>query len=62
MSKEEIALQLTLSRVNNLAKTTSANNYTEGENYNAELGKQIALLYNTIYHNLDCYKPSPIDV
>lgn len=53
MTKEEIALQLALSKVNCLQKTKSANNYKESEEFNIELGKQISNLYNTIYKNLD---------
>ncbi len=54
MTKEEIALQLTLARIPNLRQTTHADSYDDNVKYNKELGIQVASLYATIYQNLSC--------
>lgn len=60
MTKEEIALQLTLSKLDCLQFTThaavAANTNVE---FNKKLGEEIANIYNNVYNNLDCYKNTP---
>lgn len=60
MSKEEIALQLALSKIQDLqpSKGCSLSPSDENSTYNEALGKEIANLYNAIYNNLNCYKLS----
>lgn len=60
MSKEEIALQLTLSQITNLRPTVScySSPCSENQKYNQALGEQIAEIYNSVYNNLDCHKPA----
>jgi len=53
MTKEEIALQLALKKLDCLSiKSLSSDNT---ETFNTGLGKQIASLYNAIYSNLNCF-------
>ncbi|MEF2640781.1 MAG: hypothetical protein U0O04_00020 [Clostridia bacterium] len=54
MTKEEIALQLTLAKLPSLQKTMCTNSYDDNIEYNKELGIQVASLYTTIYQNLNC--------
>ena len=63
MSKEEIALQLTLAKLDCLQFTTHVSSSTSSENskFNQALGEEIANIYNSVYNNLDCYKPSNND-
>ncbi len=58
MSKEEIALQLTLAKLNCLQFTIHSSSSTSPDNniFNQKLGEEIANIYNNVYNNLDCYK------
>lgn len=53
MSKEEIALQLTLKAIDRMA--TPLNNETHGttSGYNSVFSKQVCDFYNYLYNNLD---------
>lgn len=55
MTKEEIALQLTLSRIDRLCytKNSTIDPSSENEKFNIALGEQIATIYNTIYKNIN---------
>ena len=53
MSKEEIALQLTLQRLDCLQFTAHASSTNEdNSNFNKKLGEEIANIYNNVYNNL----------
>lgn len=53
MSKEEIALQLTLKKLDCLQFTThSSTSLNENSNFNQKLGEEIANIYNSVYKNL----------
>lgn len=54
MTKEEIALQLTLKKLDDLHPTTycSASPDKNNANFNEQLGVQIANIYNAVYKNL----------
>ena len=60
MTREEIALQLALSKMADLQPSVGCCDSANEQNskYNKSLGEEIANLYNAIYNNLDCYKPS----
>ena len=60
LSKEEIALQLALSQMANLQPSVGCCASPDALNsaFNKSLGEEVASLYNAIYNNLDCYKPS----
>lgn len=60
MSKEEIALQLTLAKLDflQLSRGCASSPCSQNSDFNIALGKEIANIYNSIYNNLDCYKPS----
>lgn len=53
MSKEEIALQLTLKKLDCLQFTAYRDNdVTKNANFNKKLGEEIANIYNSVYNNL----------
>ena len=53
MSKEEIALQLTLPKLDCLQFTAHISSTNEGSlNFNKKLGEEIANIYNNVYNNL----------
>ncbi|GHU76808.1 hypothetical protein FACS1894188_09900 [Clostridia bacterium] len=54
MNKSEIALQLTLSKLNDLKKTVydNLNPCAENHEVNLALAKEIAEFYNCIYENI----------
>lgn len=57
MTKEEIALQLTLAKLDCLQFTTYAAAASDtNTEFNKKLGEEIANIYNNVYNNLDCYK------
>ena len=59
MTKEEIALQLTLAKLDCLQFTTYAAAASDtNTEFNKKLGEEIANIYNNVYNNLDCYKRS----
>lgn len=64
MSKEEIALQLTLSQINKLLPTVGcvSSPSSENANFNQALGEEIAHMYNAVYNNLDCHKYATNDI
>ena len=49
MSKDEIALQLTLKSIENLSALSAESN----EEYDKKLSKQVCDFYNYLYKNLD---------
>ncbi len=54
MSKEEIALQLTLPKLDCLQFTTSAScSSSNNSEFNKKLGEEIANIYNNVYKNLE---------
>ncbi|QXE19502.1 hypothetical protein [Clostridium sp. 001] len=55
MTKEEIALQLTLARLNELQPTRSSNTLNHDDNiaYNEEIANETVKMFNTIYNKLD---------
>ena len=53
MSKEEIALQLTLKKLDCLQFTTyTSSNASNNVDFNKKLGEEIANIYNNVYKNL----------
>lgn len=53
MSKEEIALQLTLQKLDCLQFTQHISTSGDSNNiFNAKLGEEIANIYNNVYKNL----------
>ncbi len=52
MSKEEIALQLTLKKLDCLQFTAHCSSPSLNADFNIKLGEEIASIYNTIYSNL----------
>lgn len=54
MTKEEIALQLALKKLDNLLFTSyRADNVSDNSEFNQKLGEEIANIYNNVYKNLD---------
>lgn len=54
MTKEEIALQLTLQKLDCLQFTTkTAPGCNTNTDFNKKLGEEIANIYNNVYKNLD---------
>lgn len=56
MSKEEIALQLTLQKLDCLQFTAQRSSFSENTNFNKKLGEEIANIYNSVYANLNLDK------
>lgn len=50
MTKEEIALQLSLKSLDTIKLAPSSN-----DDINTYIGEEVAKRYNTIYNNLDCF-------
>ena len=56
-SREEIALELTISKLDCLQFTSYRDSdVSKNANFNKKLGEEIANIYNAVYNNLDCYK------
>ena len=48
MTKSHVAMELCLARINDICPDYKS------ENIAVDLGKKIAQLYNSIYHNIEC--------
>lgn len=55
MTKEEIALQLTLKAIERMASPTSAEAKGTAATYNSVFSQQICEFYNYLNKNLNCY-------
>lgn len=53
MSKEEIALQLTLKSIDRMATPLSKESNGTASGYNSAFSKQVCDFYNYLYNNLD---------
>ena len=53
MSKEEIALQLTLKSIDKMATPLSAESKGTSSGYNSAFSKQVCDFYNYLYNNLN---------
>lgn len=53
MSKEEIALQLTLKSIERMATPLSKETSGSASSYNSTFSKQVCDFYNYLYNNLD---------
>lgn len=59
MTREEIALQLTLKKLDDLQFTSTP--HENNSEFNKKLGEEIANIYNNVYKNLTCLDINPLN-
>lgn len=53
MTKEEIALQLTLARIGKLKNVAGSDSYEAAKDFNQTVADETAKLFNSIFHGID---------